>query len=148
MASVKCPQAMIAPPIEHGAMGAEVAVGDEAAGDRQHVDGHRVVAVDARRIDRGEAEPAAGDRGDDEQRQQRAHAVVGEALPQLGEEQGRKPAADGPARPAWPRAAAGAAISVFAGLVDVIDDRASLRPGNCGAMPSIACSEFYRAQTI
>ena len=72
------------------AIGPEVTVGDEAAGDRQHVDGHRVVAVDACRFHRAEAEPAARDRGDDEQRQQGAHAVVGEALPHLGEEERRE----------------------------------------------------------
>ena len=37
-------------------------------------------------------EAARRHRGDDEQRQQRAHAVVGKALPQLGEEQRREAA--------------------------------------------------------
>ena len=75
---------------EHRAVGAEEAIGQEAAGNRQHVYGHRVVAVDARCFRGAEAQATFRWRGDDEQHQQRAHAVVGEALPHLGEEERRK----------------------------------------------------------
>ena len=104
----------MAPPISTAAMRAEVTVGDEAAGDRQQVHGHRVVAVDACRFDRRQPEAARRHRRDDEQRQQRAHAVVGEALPQLGEEQ-RREAARLPANDRVPRrpGAAGRVLPSF-----------------------------------
>ncbi len=75
---------------QHGVVRAEIAIGNVAAGNRQQVDGHRVVAVDARRLDGRQPKAARRHRRDDEQRQQRAHAVVGEALPQLRKEQRRQ----------------------------------------------------------
>jgi len=68
------------------------AIGDPAARQARHVDHRRVEAVHGARDRRLEPEPARGDRRGHEQDQQRAHAVVTEPLPHLGEEQHRKAA--------------------------------------------------------
>ena len=57
----------------------------------------RVRAVDRRALGVGEAEPAGGDRRDHVEDQERAHAVVAEALPHLREEE------RGRARAGWPK---------------------------------------------
>ena len=74
---------------EHSAPRAQDPVGNEPARDRQHINGHGVIAIDAARIGRRECKPAAGNRRDHKQRQQRAHTVVRKALPKLGEKQSR-----------------------------------------------------------
>jgi hypothetical protein len=67
------------------------AIGDPAARNRQRVDAEGVEAVDRRGSLGVHAEAAA--RGvRHEQHQQGAHSVIAEALPHLGEEQGREAA--------------------------------------------------------
>ena len=126
---------------ENGAVGAEIAVGNEAARDRQHVYGHRVVAVDARGVERGKAQSAGRHRRDDEQREQRAHAVIGEALPQLGEEQRREPAR----MAAECRAVCGAQAL---GAVGRMGSRVGHRGPQLSRNGANNASEFYVAQTI
>ncbi len=77
--------------VEDGPPLADEPVGDPAAGQRRHVDHRRVETVD--RAGRGgvEPEPAVGERRDHEEDEQRAHPVVTEALPHLGEEERREP---------------------------------------------------------
>ena len=62
-------------------------VGDEPAEDAQHVARHDVVAVDRGGLLLVEAEAASRHRGDHEEHQEGAHPVVGEALPEFGEEE-------------------------------------------------------------
>ena len=80
------------PAVKYGAALADQPIGDPASRQRRHVDHRRVQAVH-RAGDGGlEAEPAGRDRRRHEEDQQRAHAVVAEALPHLGEEERREPA--------------------------------------------------------
>ena len=80
------------PADEHGPLRSDQPVGDPAAGQRHHVHHRGVQAVDGARRDRVEAQPARRGRGGHEQDEQRAHPVVAEALPHLGEEQRREAA--------------------------------------------------------
>ena len=75
---------------EHGGLRAQQPVGDPATGHRGNVDRRSVKAVDGRGRAVINAEAAMRHLVDQEQQQQRAHAVVAEALPQLGEEEGGK----------------------------------------------------------
>ena len=80
---------------EHAAVLAEQAIGDEAAEDRRAPDAARVGAVDRRRVRVREAQPAGAGRRDHVEDQERAHPVVAEALPHLGEEERGEAARDG-----------------------------------------------------
>ena len=77
---------------EHRALLADQPVGDPATEQRQQVGRGDVQAVDRVRGAVVEAEAALGDGGGHEQDQDRAHAVVGEALPHLRDEQRRESA--------------------------------------------------------
>jgi hypothetical protein len=78
-AIVKCPAAI--------RMQAEQTIGDPAAGHREQIHAGGVDAVDRGRGLVVEPEAAGLDAGDHRQHQDRAHAVVAEALPHLGEEE-------------------------------------------------------------
>src|SRR5207249_6899369 len=65
----------------------EKAVGKPSAHDRQRVYGTGVDAVDRRSARRRECQSACAERSDHEQNQERAHAVVAEALPHLCEKE-------------------------------------------------------------
>ena len=78
--------------IEHGAPLADQPVGDPPAGQRGHVHHRGVETVDGARACRVESEAAGGKRRRHEQNEQRAHAVIAEALPHLGEEERRESA--------------------------------------------------------
>src|SRR5207244_9206391 len=87
--------------IEHGAALAEEAVGEPTAGESGQVDHRRVEAVDRTRLRGLPAEAPGGERGGHEEQQERPHAVVAEAFPHLGEEEGREAermAEEGPPR--------------------------------------------------
>ena len=73
---------------EDRAAGADEIVGDEAAEDREQVDAHRVSAVNGGGVFVGVAEAALGGGLRHEENEERPHAVVAEALPHLGEEEG------------------------------------------------------------
>ena len=75
---------------QHAAFCTENTIGDEPAGYREQVNGHRVGAIDAAGGGRLEAQAAGGGGRHHEQRQQRTHPVVREALPQLGKIQSRE----------------------------------------------------------
>ena len=72
---------------EHGPAGPDEVVGDEPAQDAEHVARHHVVAVDRRGVRLREAQPAGRHRGDHEEHEERPHPVIGETLPELGEEE-------------------------------------------------------------
>ena len=76
---------------EDGLALAEEAVGDPAAGQAHQVDRGAVEGVEDAGGRLALAEAALGRRGRDEDHQERAHAVVAEALPHLGEEEGLQP---------------------------------------------------------
>ncbi len=76
------------PPIEYGAALPDEAVGDPAAAQAHQVDHRGVEPVDGAGFGIGEAETAVRDGGGHVEDQQRAHAVVAEALPHLGQEEG------------------------------------------------------------
>jgi hypothetical protein len=80
------------PAVEHGAPRTDEAIGDPAAGQRGHVHHRGVEPVDGACRRGVESQSAGGRCGGHEQDEQRAHAVVTEALPHLGEEQRRQPA--------------------------------------------------------
>ena len=73
---------------EHRALRAEQAIGDPAAEEAEQVGAAEVQPVDGAGGLVIEAEAALRDGRHHEQDQHRAHAVVGEALPHLGEEAG------------------------------------------------------------
>ena len=77
--------------VERRAPGAEEPVRGEAADDREQVDGRAVDRDDGRAGRLVDAEAAVGGGVDEEVQQDGAHAVVGEALPQLDEEERRQP---------------------------------------------------------
>ena len=79
---------------EHGPALPDQAVGDPPPWQSQHVDGERVQPVDRSRRGDRHAEAAVGHLHllDHEEHEQRAHAVVAEALPHLGEKQRRQAA--------------------------------------------------------
>ena len=78
--------------VEHGAALAGDAVGHPSTREAQQVDHGGVEAVDRAGLGDAEAEAAAGRGGGHEQDEEGAHAVIAEALPHFGEEQGRQPA--------------------------------------------------------
>src|SRR4051794_39281776 len=75
------------PAAEYGAVVADDAVGEPPTRDRRRIHRHRVETVDRGRAPRGESESATGDRCNHEEQEERAHAVVAEALPHFGEEE-------------------------------------------------------------
>ncbi len=77
--------------VEHRAPQPEDAVGDPPARQRQHVHEGHVGAVDGAGASHLEAEPARRHRRRHEEDENGAHAVVREALPHLGEEEGGQP---------------------------------------------------------
>jgi len=80
------------PAQQHAPPLAEEAVGDPAAGQRGQVDQRRVEAVNRAGLGRVPPQPPFGHRGGHEQEQDGPPAVVTEALPQFGEEEGRQSA--------------------------------------------------------
>ena len=72
---------------QNGPRGTKPSICNEPAGDGEHVDRHRVIAVDDRRLRGRKPEPALFRRRHHEQHEQRPHAVVGKPLPHFGEEQ-------------------------------------------------------------
>ncbi len=78
--------------VEHRAPLADQPVGHPAAGQAGHVDHRRVEPVHSAGHAGVEAEAARGDRRRHEEDEQRAHAVIAETLPHLGEEERRQPA--------------------------------------------------------
>ena len=77
---------------EHRLALAQEPVGDPAAGQAHQVDQRHVDADDGRPVRVAPPDAALLDRRGQEQDQERAHPVVREALPHLGEEQGRQAA--------------------------------------------------------
>ena len=69
--------------VEGGQPGPDDAVGEDAPGNGQEVDGHPVERDDDLSAGLAQAQAAAGHRVGDEVQQDGAHAVVGEALPHL-----------------------------------------------------------------
>ena len=80
------------PAHQHASIGAQKAIGDQAAQNRGAPDAARVGAVDGRRVGNREPQAAGGHRRGHVEDEEGAHAVVAEALPHLGEKEGREPA--------------------------------------------------------
>ena len=78
------------PAHQDGAPLADEPVRHPSSGESQCVDGEGVQAVDGARFGRAHSHAPAGG-VDHEQDQERSHAVIAEALPHLGEEEGREP---------------------------------------------------------
>ena len=76
--------------VEHRPALARDAVRHPAARQAQQVDHAGVEPVDGAGLGIREAQAAPGDAGGHEQDEERAHAVVAEALPHFGEEEGRE----------------------------------------------------------
>ncbi len=74
--------------VEHRAPLAQDAVGDPSAGQPDQVDHRSIKPINRAGLSHIEAKPAFLDASDHEQDQQRAHAVIAEALPHLGEKKG------------------------------------------------------------
>ena len=72
---------------QHGAARPDQPIGNPAAGKRDQIGSGRVHAVNGRGGFVVDSKTARGDGGDQEQHQHGAHAVVGESLPHLREEQ-------------------------------------------------------------
>ena len=78
---------------EHdGTLCADQAVGNPTAGQRRQVNAGVVQAIDRRGSLVIEAEAARRHRGDQEENENRPHAIEGESFPHLGEEQRGQPA--------------------------------------------------------
>jgi hypothetical protein len=75
-------------PDEYGTPGPDQPVGDPSARERGQIDACGVQAVDGRGSAVIDAEAALCDGGDQKEHQHGPHAVIGEPLPHLGEEQG------------------------------------------------------------